>query len=174
MFLDNKTITKMRWNWNMLKVSVITPIYKTEQYLEKLLSLVAQTLEDIEFIWVDNGANDECREIIKKYETKRPNIKVIHLETNKGYGGAMNAGLDVAEGDYIGFCDSDDWVDVDYYEKLYSATHDGEFDVVYTEYQMEFEDKTVIRSHLSNKVLANLLQEKIDILKENRKKCISY
>ena len=86
------------------KISVITPIYKTEQYLDKCLTaLVNQTLPDIEFVWIDNGASDECRNIIAKYADKHQHIKVVHLLQNKGYGGAMNAGLEVATGDYIGF-----------------------------------------------------------------------
>lgn len=150
----------------MPKISVITPIYKTEQYLDKCLqSLIAQTLSDIEFIWVDNGASDQCREIIKKYETQRSNIKVIHLETNKGYSGAMNAGLDAAEGDYIGFCDSDDWVDADYYEKLYLATQNGKFDIAFAEYKIEFDDHSAASPHLSHNAAASTLKEKIDILK---------
>ena len=88
----------------MPKISVITPIYNTEKYLDKCLaSLSSQTLQDIEFIWVDNAANDRCKEIIAKYQDARPNIKVIHLEKNVGYSGAMNLGLDIASGEFIGF-----------------------------------------------------------------------
>lgn len=125
----------------MPKVSVITPIYNTEAYLEKcLFHLVGQTLADMEFIWVDNAANDKCKEIISKYERSRPNIKVIHLQKNVGYSGAMNLGLEKATGDFIGFCDSDDWVDDNYYEQLYSEVSEGT-DAVYCGYMAEYPKK---------------------------------
>ena len=124
----------------MPKISVITPIYNTEVYLEKCLAhLVGQTLTDMEFIWVDNAANDKCKEIISKYEHSRPNIKVIHLQKNVGYSGAMNIGLEQATGEFVGFCDSDDWVDEDYYEKLYSKVKNNT-DVVYCEFVSEYPD----------------------------------
>ena len=125
------------------KVSVITPIYKTEKDLDKCLeSLIAQTLPDIEFIWIDNAASDECRDIMKKYLDKRPGIKVITLAENVGYCGAMNKGLSVAQGDYVGFCDSDDYVDVDYYEKLYTKAAQENADVVYCGVIWEYKNKT--------------------------------
>ena len=122
----------------MSKISVITPIYRTEKYLDKCLqSLVCQTLQDIEFIWIDNQANDICKKIIAKYENYRPNIQVIHLDKNVGYNGAMRLGLERATGDFVGFCDSDGWLDFDYYETLYSKVSTNT-DVVYCEYVMEY------------------------------------
>lgn len=150
-----------------LKLSVITPIYKTEQYLDKCLtSLVNQTLPDIEFLWIDNGASDECRAIIAKYVDKRPHIKVVHLSQNKGYGGAMNAGLDVATGDYIGFCDSDDWVDTDYFEKLYNAAAQNNADMAFTEYLLEYPDKQKKSEHITNLQIAESVSEKVNVLKD--------
>ena len=150
-----------------LKLSVITPIYKTEQYLDKCLtSLVNQTLPDIEFVWVDNGASDECRAIIAKYADKRPHIKIVHLPQNKGYGGAMNAGLDVATGDYIGFCDSDDWVDTDYFEKLYNAAAQNNADMAFTEYLLEYPDKQKKSEHITNLQIAESVSEKVNVLKD--------
>lgn len=149
------------------KISVITPIYKTEQYLDKCLtSLVNQTLPDIEFVWVDNGASDECRNIIAKYAGKRSQIKVLQLPQNKGYGGAMNAGLDVATGDYIGFCDSDDWVDTDYFEKLYNAAAQNNADMAFTEYLLEYPDKQKKSEHITNLQIAESISEKVNVLKD--------
>lgn len=122
----------------MPKVSVITPIYKTEAFLDKSLpSLTNQTLKDIELIWIDNGASDECRRLMNKYATDK--VKIIRLPENAGYTGAMNAGLESAAGDYIGFCDSDDWVDADYYEKLYAKATEEQADVVYCGFRREYE-----------------------------------
>lgn len=151
----------------MTKVSVITPIYKTEQYLDKCLTaLVNQTLQDIEFVWVDNGASDECRKIIAEYAGKRPHIKVVHLPQNKGYGGAMNAGLEAAGGDYIGFCDSDDWVDTDYFEKLYTAASQNNADMAFTEYLLEYPDKQKKSEHITNLQIAESISEKVNVLKD--------
>lgn len=151
----------------MTKISVITPIYKTEQYLDKCLtSLVNQTLQDIEFVWVDNGASDECRKIIAEYAGKRPHIKVVHLPQNKGYGGAMNAGLEAAGGDYIGFCDSDDWVDTDYFEKLYNAASQSNVDMAFTEYLLEYSGKQKKSGHITDLKIAENLAEKINVLKD--------
>ena len=129
---------------SQFKVSVITPIYKTEKDLDKCLnSLVAQTLPEIELIWIDNGTNNECREIIQKYAKKRQGIKVITLKENIGYCGAMNKGLSEATGEYIGFCDSDDYVDSDYYEKLYQGAAKEKAQVVYCGAILEYENKSV-------------------------------
>lgn len=124
------------------KVSIVTPIYQTEAYLEKCLTaLTNQTLNEIELIWVDNGANQSCKDIIKFCQSK--NVKLIVLSENIGYLGAMTAGLDAATGDYVGFCDSDDWVDTDYYEKLYNTITQKQADIVYCGYSCEFEDHFV-------------------------------
>lgn len=151
----------------MPKISIITPIYQTEEYLEKCLnSLISQTLDDIEFIWVDNGANSICKNLIAKYKTKRKNIKVIHLEKNIGYGGAMNKGLHEAQGQYIGFCDSDDWIDKDFYERLYSATNNQKIDIAYAEYKQEFVDHSLLVYHKPGKNCISDLKEKIQSLRD--------
>lgn len=135
----------------MPKISVITPIYNTEAYLEKCLScLVKQTLADIEFIWIDNASNDKCREIINKYKEKRENINIISLVKNVGYSGAMNLGLEKATGDFIGFCDSDDWVDIDYYEKLYDRISENT-DIVYCSHILEKPKESIVVNLLEPK-----------------------
>ena len=151
----------------MPKVSVIVPIYNTEAYLEKCLqSLVSQTLSDLELIWVDNGANQACKDILSSYEHKRPNIKVLHLEQNIGYGGAMNTGLNVATGEYVGFCDSDDWVDSDFYERLYVATQQQKHDIAYAEYKHEYETYSVLVSHHINTEPVSSLEDKLRTIRD--------
>jgi glycosyltransferase involved in cell wall biosynthesis len=150
----------------MPKISVITPIYRTEKYLDRCLqSLVSQTLDDIELIWIDNGASDECRAIIAKYQKKRPNIQVVHLTENVGYGGAMNKGLDIATGEYIGFCDSDDYVDSDFFEKMYLKASETKSDIVYGEYKEESENKTVRSAHRLDADICYSLKDKIRAIK---------
>lgn len=114
------------------KVSIIVPIYNVEQYLNRTMhSLLAQTLKDIEIIMVDDESPDNCPAICDKYVARYPNIKVVHKK-NAGLGMACNSGIEVATGEYIAFCDSDDYVDRDMYETMYQAAKKYNADAVYT------------------------------------------
>ncbi len=113
----------------VVKVSVIVPIYNTEKYIGKCLSsLVNQTLQDIEIICVNDGSTDNSMITVRKFANKDPRIKIIEQE-NKKQGAARNAGMKIATGEYIGFVDSDDWVDLDFYEKLYNTAKNHNFDI---------------------------------------------
>ena len=116
------------------KVSVIVPVYNTEKYLEKCLnSLVQQTLDEIEIIVVDDGSPDNSQAIISKYAEQYPN-KIISLKKkNGGLGDARNFGLEYAAGEFIGFVDSDDWVDTKMYETMYKEAING-YDIVLCDY----------------------------------------
>ena len=104
---------------NNIKVSVIIPIYNVEEYLKQCLdSLVNQTLNEIEMICVNDGSTDSSLQILEEYAQKDERIKVINKE-NEGLGAARNTGMEHAIGEYIGFVDSDDWIELDAYEKLY-------------------------------------------------------
>ena len=103
------------WGNRVPKVSIIVPVYKVEKYLRKCIdSIINQTLKDIEIILVDDGSPDNCGKICDEYAAKDTRIKVIHKE-NGGLSSARNAGMEVAEGEYIGFVDSDDWIESDMY-----------------------------------------------------------
>ena len=100
------------------KLSIIVPVYNVENYLERCInSLRKQSLEDIEIILVDDGSTDSSLEICKKAEDEDSRIKVIH-KVNEGAGMARNSGLEIARGEYIGFIDSDDFVEENMYETL--------------------------------------------------------
>lgn len=100
------------------KVSIIVPIYKVEAYLDRCVkSLLNQTYSNIEIILVDDGSPDNCPDICDTYAEKYSNVKVIH-KANGGLSSARNAGLEVADGGYIGFVDSDDWVEPKMFEHL--------------------------------------------------------
>lgn len=102
----------------MPAISIIVPIYKVEKYLPRCLdSILAQTFADFECILVDDGSPDNCGKICDEYAEKDSRIKVIH-KANGGQSSARNAGLDIAKGDYIGFIDSDDWIEPNMYELL--------------------------------------------------------
>ena len=100
------------------KVSIIVPVYHTEAYLPACLeSLLNQTHRNIEILLVDDGGTDGCPEICDAYAAKDARVKVIHKQ-NGGVSAARNDGINAATGDFIGFVDSDDWVEKDFVEGL--------------------------------------------------------
>ena len=127
-----------------MKLSIIVPVYNmaADQKLEYCLnSLVNQTLkEPYEIIAVDDASTDNSLEILRKYERKYGSshiaIKVLHNEHNRRQGGAKNTGLKAAEGEWIGFIDSDDWVTPDYYEKLLRKAEETGADMVGCDYNL--------------------------------------
>lgn len=111
-------------------ISVIVPVYNVEKYLDRCIkSLINQTLKDIEIILVDDGSPDKCPALCDHYAASDNRIKVVHKE-NAGLGMARNSGLEVATGDYITFVDSDDFVELNMYERLYSVAISEQADVV--------------------------------------------
>ena len=114
-------------------VSIIIPVYNVEKYIEKCLnSVLNQTLKDIEIICINDGSTDNSLMILKEFAKKDKRIVLINQE-NKGQGESRNLGISIAKGEYIAFLDSDDWVEKDFYEKLYNqAVADGD-DIVCSE-----------------------------------------
>lgn len=99
-------------------ISVIVPIYKVEKYIEKCVkSIINQEYQNLEIILVDDGSPDNCGKICDDYEKIDSRIKVIHKQ-NGGLSSARNAGIDVAKGEYIGFVDSDDFIEPFMYKNL--------------------------------------------------------
>ena len=116
----------------MRKVSVIIPIYNTEEYLARCLnSVINNTYPNLEIICVNDGSTDNSREILAEFEKKDNRIKVID-EKNQGVSKARNTGLRNATGDYIAFIDSDDWVHAQYFEILLKNT--GDEDIIIGQY----------------------------------------
>lgn len=116
----------------MPKLSVIVPVYNVEKFLARCLdSILAQTLSDIEIICIDDGSPDNSIEILNRYSSADKRITVIRQE-NRGLGGARNSGINAATGEYIGFVDSDDYLDLDFFEKLYCAAKKNDADIAVT------------------------------------------
>lgn len=102
-------------------ISIIVPIYNVEKYLKQCIeSIISQTYRNIEIILVDDGSPDNCGKICDEYSQKDKRIIVLHKE-NGGLSDARNKGIDIAKGDYLTFVDSDDFVNIDYIEKLYNS-----------------------------------------------------
>lgn len=123
----------------MVKVSIIVPVHNSENYLHKCVeSLLAQTLEDIEIILVDDCSSDASRDMIRRYEKLVPGkIVGIYLDKNIRQGGARNRGMEIARGEYIGFVDSDDFVEPDMCRALYEAAQGA--DLCGADYYMDFD-----------------------------------
>lgn len=101
---------------NNPKISIIIPVYNVEKYLQYCLdSIIAQTFTDWECICVDDGSSDASGKILDEYAVKDKRFVIIHKE-NGGVSSARNAGLDIARGEYVTFCDSDDWIEADCFE----------------------------------------------------------
>lgn len=115
----------------MTKVSIIIPAYNTYDYLGRCLnSAVKQTLDDFEVICINDGSKDDCIGIMRSYAEVYKNVIVIDLPTNKGVANARNLGIAKAKGEYIGFIDSDDYVDPDYFKTLYEHSIGKDYDVI--------------------------------------------
>lgn len=101
-----------------MKVSIITTIYKAEQDLPRLLdSMMALKSPELEFFLIDNGSPDCCGEICKEYASRDTRFTIHTLKENIGYIGARNLGLSLVDGDFVGFCDSDDYLEPDGYDR---------------------------------------------------------
>lgn len=155
---------------NNIKVSIVVPAYNVENYIEDCLkSLISQTLKEIEIIVVNDGSTDKTPEIITKYADLDSRIKVINQE-NQGISITRNNGIDSAKGEYIGFVDSDDWVDENYFEELYNTAKkfDADLSVAsilkhkpnYNKYSLQYKKQTC----------AEKTQDKIKICQDKKKR----
>lgn len=119
----------------MCKISVIVPVYNVEKYLEECInSLRNQTLSDIEIIAIDDGSPDNCGKILDMHAKLDYRIKVIHKK-NAGVSAARNDGINKASGEYLFFCDSDDWLEKEALEKMYKCIKKYNSDIVITDFQ---------------------------------------
>ena len=122
---------KSERNFDSIKVSVIVPVYNVEAYLERCLdSLVKQTLEEMEIIVVNDGTKDNSQAIIDRYAAAYPQKVISLIKENGGLSDARNYGIPYAHGEYIGFVDSDDYLNVTMYQKLYDRAAETDSDIV--------------------------------------------
>lgn len=132
-----------------IKVSVLIPVYGVEKYIEKCArSLFEQTMrEGIEFIFTDDCTPDGSIAILEKvlndYPERRPQVRIIHHETNKGLAVARVTGVNAARGEYVIHCDSDDWVEPNMYELMYAKAKETDADIVGCDFYEENGKKTI-------------------------------
>ena len=114
------------------RVSVIIPVYNAENYLSKCIeSLCKQTLQEIEFVFVDDGSTDDSAVLLSDAQERDERIHLISMPENTGVSAARNAGIEAASGEYIGFCDADDTVEPEMYAMLLKACTEHEADVAF-------------------------------------------
>ncbi len=114
-----------------ISVSIVVPVYNAAQYLKKCLdSIVNQTLTNIEIIIIDDGSTDGSTEICKKYAAKDSRI-IYYKKENEGLAAARQDGIERASGEYVGFVDSDDWLELNMYERMFSVAKENNADVVF-------------------------------------------
>lgn len=148
-----------------MKVSVIVPAYNTKDYMEECLdSILNQTIDEIEILVVDDGSTDGTTDIIKEYEKKYPEKIKAFYKPNGGQAEARNVGLSHATGEYLGFVDSDDWIDPEMYLEMYDKAKSENADIVicdttdhYADRQVyhhasQFEDKFSVTPSACNKI----------------------
>lgn len=148
-------------------ISIIIPVYNVKDYLAKCLhSICEQTYKNLEIIVVDDGSSDGSGELCDQFALTDSRIKVFHQE-NQGQSCARNKGLTIAKGEYIGFVDSDDWIDADMYEFLYHLLVSNEADIAVCGHYIETATKTTVRyssgavtSFLSNEAICALIIDK--------------
>ena len=127
-------------------ISIVVPIYNVEKYLPKCIeSLMSQTYRDIEIILVDDGSNDRCNEICDQYASLDNRIAVVHKK-NGGVSTARNAGLQKANGTYIGFVDPDDWVSPDMFQELVEAIETSNAGIAICGYNYVDEEGSIDRT----------------------------
>lgn len=129
------------------KLSVIIPIYGVENSIEKCAeSLFRQTLDNIEYIFVNDCTPDRSIEVLQsvidRYPNRRNQIRIINLPNNFRQAAARNIGLKQAKGLYVIHCDPDDWVDTTLYEDMYSLASRRDYDIVSCDYMVEYEDNS--------------------------------
>lgn len=145
-------------------ISVIVPVYKVEKYLHKCVdSILAQTYTNLEIILVDDGSPDNCGRICDEYAAKDSRIKVIHQE-NGGQSVARNNGVTCAEGEYVSFIDSDDYIEPTYIESLYSGIEKYNSAISACRMYCESEDGKIFNKNSGSGVIINY--SKIEALKE--------
>lgn len=161
----------------MVKVSVIIPVYGVEKYIERCArSLFEQTLEDIEYIFVNDCTKDSSIEILERviseYESRKGNIKIVNNLHNLGLPQSRKTGLQHATGEYIAHCDSDDWVDRNLYEKLYESATTNQSDIVVCDFLVHRNNgidlRIGTRTDDINKYIAHLLFQRVPVSMSNK------
>lgn len=145
------------------KISVIVPVYNVKKYLNQCVdSILTQTLKEIEVILINDGSTDGCEDIINAYAQLDSRVCALTQE-NSGYGKTINRGLDAAHGEYIAIVESDDWIEPDMFESLYSIAKEYDVDLVKGNYYKSTTKKGDVQKRLlPENMVGRVLNPKIE------------
>lgn len=156
----------------MAEITIVVPVYNVEKYVAKCIdSILAQTFQDLEILLVNDGSTDNSAEICEKYAKKDSRIKVIH-QKNQGLSAARNTGIEHASGKYIGFIDSDDYIEKDMYETLYQQMVENHADISVCGIYNEYVD-VIKRSYPKDEFIVATQKEAIKMVLEAKKLTVS-
>lgn len=143
-------------------ISIVVPIYNVEQYLRKCIdSILDQSYKNLEIILVDDGSPDSSGKICDEYAKEDIRVRVIHQE-NTGLSGARNAGLEIANGKYISFIDSDDWIDSKFIETLYHDMKENNAQIAAPGFCLAYEDGSYVNDSKVDKLTIYNTQEALE------------
>ncbi len=157
------------------KVSVIVPVYNTEKYVERsIISLMEQTLSDVEFIIIDDGSTDKSAEVVNNVIIRYPNLfeRITFIKReNRGVAATRAEGIDIARGEYIIHCDSDDYCNKDMLHKMYSVAKEKDLDILVTDFILDFGSTQILQSQknvIGNNCVSLLLRGDLDVSLSNK------
>ena len=155
-----------------IKLSIIIPVYNSEKFIGRCLdSLINQTLKDIEIICAFDYSTDNTEEILDKYAKNDSRIKIIKKE-KEGLSLARNRGLEMAQGEYIGFVDADDYVELDFFERLYNSAKKHDCEIAVADFIRRYPKKDRIRLNITEEKVYKKAEDKYSICKTHREGCV--
>lgn len=155
-----------------MMISIVIPVYNVEKYLRRCVdSVLSQTYKDIEIILIDDGSKDKSGKICDEYEKKDSRVRAIHKE-NGGLSSARNRGIEEAQGEYIGFVDSDDYIDNDMYEVLYDELQKENADIAMCGLYDCYEGEKFTSNTVRERVVLNS-EEAIKMVMEAKKTSVT-
>lgn len=152
----------------MTKLSIIVPVYNVEKYLPKCLeSLIKQTLKDIEIICVNDGSMDNSLAILKEFASRDSRIRIIDNQ-HQGVAKTRNTGIEQSTGEYIGFVDSDDYIDIDFFEKLYNSATKSNSDIAIASILKHKNFFNIYNAKYTKEETAITIQDKIKLCEDKK------
>ena len=152
----------------MTKLSIIVPVYNVEKYLPKCLeSLIKQTLKDIEIICVNDGSMDNSLAILKEFASKDSRVRIIDNQ-HQGVAKTRNTGIEQSTGEYIGFVDSDDYIDLDFFEKLYNSATKSNSDIAIASILKHKNFFNIYNAKYTKEETAITIQDKIKLCEDKK------
>ena len=152
----------------MTKLSIIVPVYNVEKYLPKCLeSLIKQTLKDIEIICVNDGSMDNSLAILKEFASSDSRIRIIDNQ-HQGVAKTRNTGIEQSTGEYIGFVDSDDYIDIDFFEKLYNSATKSNSDIAIASILKHKNFFNIYNAKYTKEETAITIQDKIKLCEDKK------